>query len=422
MPVILIPTRWSRRPARAGLLVPFGLTVGLLLARLWAAPPLADPLGDPLPRGLHLAYPAAYVVFAPLFTLWDGVSMLSLSRLRGFLIGLLPLYAAWRGGRALWWRIAWSDRPPPRAPIRRELALLAVSLAALVLFVTVGLLWHRPMAALADAGPDAIVFDVHSHTNVSHDVRGTLMRRFDTEANLRWHRRAGFDAVFVTDHNTVAGLRPHTGAPALCPGIEVSAWHAHVVLLGDSAPVDQRRYNGSLEALELLLRESDSLYGALSVMSLPEYERNHWGRLDTLAAAGADGFELVNAAPKANEMTRGRRDSVVALARRMGRFVVGASDSHGWGATSMVWNLLPLPGPRPEGAAACPAILQALGRGFGATRIVERRHLRADAGWPGWLTPEGVLWETWRAMSWPLTIAWLAWTWLLWATVRRRYT
>ena len=112
------------------------------------------------------------------------------------------------------------------------------------------------MAALAGAGPGAIVFDVHSHTNVSHDVRGTLMGGFDTEANLRWHRRAGFDAVFVTDHNTVAGLRPHTGAPARCPGIEVSAWRAHVVLLGDSVPVDPRRYNGSLEALELLLRES----------------------------------------------------------------------------------------------------------------------------------------------------------------------
>ena len=416
------PTRWSLHPARAGLFVPLGLTAGLLAARAWSAPPLADPLGDPLPPTLHLAYPPLYVLLAPLFTVWDGVSMLSMSRLHWFLIGLLPLYLAWRGGRALWWRIAWSDVPPPRAPIRRELGLLALSLAGLGLFVGAGLLWHRPMAALAGAGPDVVVFDVHSHTNVSHDVRGTLMKGFDTEANLRWHRRAGFDAVFVTDHNTVSGFRPHAGAPALCPGIEISAWRAHVVLLGDSAPVDQRRYNRSLDALELLLRESDSVYGALSVLSLPEYERNHWARLDSLVAAGADGFEIVNAAPKANEITRARRDSVVALARRTGRFVVGASDSHGWGATNLVWNLLTVPGPRPEGAAACSAVLQALRGGFGATRIVERRRLRADSAWPGWLTPVGVVWETWRAMAWPLTIAWLAWTWLLWAAAPRRYT
>ena len=51
--------------------------------------------------------------------------------------------------------------------------------------------------------PDMVVFDVHSHTNVSHDVRGTLMRGFDAEANLAWHGRAGFDAFFITDHNTI---------------------------------------------------------------------------------------------------------------------------------------------------------------------------------------------------------------------------
>jgi hypothetical protein len=396
-------------------------TGGLLLARVWHVNPLVDPLGDRLPAVLHLWYPPIYILFGPLFTLWDGVSMLSMSRLEGFLIGLALLYVAWRAGRALWRRVAWSDHPPPQAPFRGELKLLAASLAGLVLFVAVGILWHRPMAALAGAG-DALIFDVHSHTNVSHDVRGTLMRGFDTEANLRWHRRAGFDAVFITDHNTVAGLRPHTGVPALCSGIEVSAWRAHVVLLGDSMPVDPRRYNRSLETLELLLRESDSLYGALSVLSLPEYERNHHDRLDSLIAAGADGLELVNAAPKANEMSRTRRESVAALARRTGRFVVGASDSHGWGATNLVWNLLPLSGPHPDGPAACSAILRALRDGFGTTRIVERRRLRPDSAWPTWLTPAGVLWETWRGLTWPLTLSWLAWLWLLWVALRRRYT
>jgi hypothetical protein len=235
-----------------------------------AAPSLSDPLGAPLPPSLHLAYPWLYVALAPLFSLWDGVSMLSASRLRGFLTGLLALYVLWRGGRALWWRLAWSDSPPPRAPVRREIGLFLGTLAGLALFVAGGLLWHRPMAALAGAGPDTVVFDLHSHTNVSHDVRGTLMRGFDTEADRRWHRRAGFDAFFVTDHNTVEGLRHGPGTPVVCPGIEVSAWNAHVVLLGDSVPVDRTRYNGSLDGLRALLAGSDSAYGALSLLSLPE--------------------------------------------------------------------------------------------------------------------------------------------------------
>ena len=42
--------------------------------------------------------------------------MLSMTRLHGFLLGLLILFVVWRGGRVLWWLIAWSDGPPSRAP------------------------------------------------------------------------------------------------------------------------------------------------------------------------------------------------------------------------------------------------------------------------------------------------------------------
>jgi hypothetical protein len=289
----------------------------------------------------------------------------------------------------------------------------------LAAFLVAGAVWHRPMLSLAGAGPGEVVADFHSHTNVSHDVRNTWMRGYDAEANRRWHRRAGFDAVFITDHNVVSresSVASHESrvtsreTPALCPGIEVSAWRAHIVLLGDSLPVDQRRYNSSLPALLTLLRESDSVYGALSVASLPEYRRNHWNRLDTLVASGLDGFEIVNAAPKANELTRAERDSVIALARARNRFLVGVSDSHGWGATSMVWNLVRVPqATRPSDL--CAALLRRLQDGFRAVRIIERHRLPPDAWWPMWLTPIGVVWETWRSMGWPLTASWLVWIW-----------
>ncbi|MEP6686701.1 MAG: hypothetical protein ABJC36_00040 [Gemmatimonadales bacterium] len=409
-----------QRPVRPGLLLPLGLSLGLLAARAAAAPPLGDPVGGPLPPSLHLTYPPLYVLFAPLFTLWDGVSMLSMSRLQGFLAGCAILYVAWRLWRVLWRRMAWSRSRPRRAPVRGELARLLGCVTGLAVFVGVGLLWHRPMAALAGAGAGDIVFDVHSHSKVSHDVAGTLMRGFDTEANLRWHRRAGFDAEFLTDHNTTAGLIAHRGPPALCPGIEVSAWKAHIVLLGDSLPVDQRRYNSSLDALLALLHDSDSAYGALSVLSLPEYERNHHDRLNMLLAGGADGLEIVNASPKANEISRARRDSVIALARAANRFVVGASDSHGWGATSMVWNRMPATDRMENDQSVCARLLAGLRKGFGSSQILERHRLRTDSGWPGWLTPLGVVWETWRAMGWLLTAAWLGWVWGIWAVVRRR--
>jgi hypothetical protein len=416
----------NQRRAIARLAAPIGLTALLLCARLVSVPTLSDPVAGTAPPSLSLAVPWLYLALAPLFTLWDGVSMLSMGRLRDFLLGLVALYLAWRVGRLLWPRYARFTSAMPHFSLLKEIRTLAVALVLLAGFLLGGALWHRPMLALAGADPDDIVVDFHSHTNVSHDVRNTLMRGFDTEANLRWHTRAGFDATFITDHNSVAGLsreQPRAkhpkGQAVACPGIEVSAWRAHIVLLGDTLPVDRRRYNGSLDALLTLLTTSDSALGALSVASLPEYRRNHWDRLDQLVAAGLDGFEVVNASPKANELSRAERDSVIALARAHNRFVVGVSDSHGWGATSMVWNLV-----RPSGATPsdlCASVLRSLRTGFPAVRIIERHRLRPDAWWPSWLTPLGVVWETWRSMGWALTAAWLVWIGV-WAVRPRQRT
>jgi hypothetical protein len=409
--------------------VPLLFTGLLIVAGLAGVPPLSDPVTGTSPASLHLRTPELYLIVAPLFSLWDGVSMLSMSRLGGFLTGLALIYVAWRlmlllARRQFRWR--------------RELSRLMLSMAALVSFVLLGALWHRPMLSLAGVSPDDLVVDFHSHTNLSHDVADTWMRGFDTPANLRWHTRAGFDLAFITDHNLVekrdqgagtgdegpgGGKRLATDDQRLvtapCPGIEVSAWRAHIVLLGDTLPVDRSRYNGSLEELLRLLDTSESAYGSLTLASLPEYRRNHWSRLDTLIAAGLDGFEIVNASPKANELTRAERDRVIALARAHNRFVAGVSDSHGWGATSMVWNLVKVP-PGSKGASLCSLVLQRLQSGFPAVRVVERHRLRPDAGWPIWLTPVGVLWETWRSMGWAQTANWIVWVWLVGFLLRRR--
>ena len=402
------------------LIVPLGLTVLLLAARLAATPAISDPVDGAAPPSLHLTTPWLYLVLAPLFILWDGVSMLSMSRLKGFLLGLLVLYLVWRVGHAL--RSRRRNDSPARPRWLRELAVLAISLGLLLAFLIIGALWHRPMLALGGNLPEELVVDFHTHTNVSHDVRNTWMRGFDAAANRRWHARAGFDAVFITDHNLVSResrvasrerseAKDDNSVVVLCPGIEVSAWRAHVVLLGDTVPVDRSRYNGSLAELLSLLHTSDSAYGALSVASLPEYRRNHWDRLDQLVTAGLDGFEIVNASPKANELTRAERDTVISLARGHNRFVVGVSDSHGWGATSMVWNLVSAP-PGTSADNVCHSVLRQLRTGFPAVRVIERHRLRPDAWWPNWLTPLGVVWESWRSMGWALTLSWIVWIWV----------
>jgi hypothetical protein len=396
---------------------PSALTLGLLASRLFPVPALSDPVAGTAPASLYLSVPGMYLVLAPWFTIWDGISMLSWSRLQGFLSGLAALYLIWRvvahqrsGQRARSWRV-WF----------RELGVLLLALGVALAFFIIGAVWHRPMLALAGVPAEERVVDFHSHTRLSHDVGDTWMRGFDGPANLRWHARAGFDAGFITDHNAISRQPPVVsrqsrakGSTIACPGTEVSAWQSHIVLLGDTLPVNRELYSASLPGLLQLLQISETAYRSLTVASLPEYRRNHWNRLDTLIAAGLDGFEIVNASPKANELPRSERDRVTALARVNNLFVVGVSDSHGWGATSMVWNLVRVP-PGTAQAGLCDAILEELHRGFSAVRVIERHRLRPDSPWPLWLTPLGVLWETWRSMGWPLTVSCVGWVWLLWS-------
>lgn len=398
-------------PVHRPLVAAAALTACLAITRIVGLPALSDPTGAALPPGVHLQIPLLYFLLGPLFTVWDGVSMLSMTRLKWLPAGLAILYGAWR------LTVFVLPRPRRSKPnYLREVLLAAGSVLAFTLFVVAGAIWHRPMLALAGTGPDVMAVDFHSHTDASHDVKGTLMAGFDAEANRRWHARAGFDAVFITDHNTLAGFRaarkgPGEPRPYLCPGIEVSAYQAHIVLLGDTLEVDHNLYDQSLDGLLTLLSESRPRYGSLAIASIPEYERNHWANLERFVEAGVAGFEVVNAAPMANQISRTRRNLVMALAHAEDRLILGVNDSHGWGATSMAWSLVSVPGWQ-ESADPCPLLLDHLrSGGFSTVHILERPRVRRDSWWPGWLTPVAVVGESWRSMAWPLIASWLGWIW-----------
>jgi hypothetical protein len=396
------------------------LTVALVAARVLRAVPLYDPLGAPLPPGVHLGFPVIHLLFAPLFDLWDAASMLSLRRLEWLAAGLLLAFVVWRGLLATMRRRVDPDAGPPIGLIRESSALL-FGLLGFLAFVAAGLLWHRPMVALRGAPATIMVVDLHSHSNVSHDVRGTLMTGFDTEASRRWHRSAGYDAFFLTDHNTVAGLPagPASAPPFVCPGIEVSAWRAHIILLGTRDSVDRSLYGGSLDGVLRLLRESESRYGAISIASLPEYDRNHFDHLDQLIGAGLDGFEIVNASPKAAMLSRAHRDSVIALGKADNLLLVGVSDNHGWGATNLSWNLVRVPGWKDTRDPCRPLQQQLSTGGIATVQVAERHHLEDDSRWPLLLTPEAIVWETWRALTPLQTLSWLFWIWLIGIVVVR---
>lgn len=396
------------------------ITIGVLVAQTVRAPALTDPLGDAVPAAWGVSTPWLYTLGAPLFSLWDGVAMLSRSRLEGFLLGLAIGYLVWR-------TVVRSARRVrlPRM-VLEELAILVAAAIAFAAFVAIGVAWNtRPSRRLVGLDGEDLSVEIHSHSSVSHDVKSWPVAGFDIEASRRWHQRAGVDLIFVTDHNLTIGwerdgLVPVAGQPVLCPGIEISAHGAHVVVLGSPLPADPGSYRGTAEHRARLFREVAQSPGALAIASLPEYR----GKAAAFLAEGVGGFEIVNASPKGNEITRRERDSVVALARGAGRVVVAAGDQHGYGATPMAWNVIRMPGWRRLGEHLCAAVVAQLRAGGpDAVRIVERTRLRPDHALPGLLTPVGVLGVVWATLSPGAVVSWLTWIWavvLADQAVRRR--
>ncbi|HET7042844.1 MAG TPA: hypothetical protein VFI13_12540 [Gemmatimonadales bacterium] len=378
------------------------------------APALTDPTGAALPASVHLAFPPLAILFAPLFDLWDGVTLLAMPRLHAFLVGAVAILAAcalvraFTGGGVRW-----------RAATFR----LATGLLLLALFVLTGIRWRRPMAHLAGVPAATWTVDLHSHTALSHDAKGLLQRDFDLEASRRWHRRGGYDLYFVTDHNLLnrdALTTPEGVTPVACPGEELSLWGAHIVLLGNTDSVPRGLYADSAPGITRVFAEGRARWHALTLASIPEYDENHFADLPQWIAAGVDGLEVSNAAPKANRLTRARRDSVIALARAGDRWIAGVSDQHGMGATAQAWTLVPR-GDRPTDP--CGDVLQVLAtRGWSATQVVERHRVRVDAAWPMWATIVAVPWESWRAANGLQVVSWLAWIWGIALLVSRRKT
>jgi hypothetical protein len=52
-------------------------------------------------------------------------------------------------------------------------------------------------------------------------------------------------------------------------------------------------------------------------------------------------------------------------------------------------------------------------------QVAERHHLEDDSKWPLLLTPEAIVWETWRALTPLQTLSWLFWIWLIGIVVVR---
>ncbi len=395
--------------------VPWGavlVTIAVMLSANFATGPLRDAANFQPVTEAHLARSVWYLVLAPFCDVFDTLSLMSVRQHVAILITLAVLFVAWR---------VWRGRRRGTTPVREARALL-IAVFGLLAFYAVGILVPRPMARLVVDPPineAVVVVDFHSHTRYSHDGAPW----FTPAANRRWHRNAGYDVAYITDHRTVQGAeearRNNPGVAGegttLLQGLEV-VWHnAHVNVLGA-----QQMYMGLTDPN---LRDIDDTALALASM-IPHHEPvlifTFPGLLRYLHAAtgpgtpGVRAIELVDGSPRGLGDTRRLRTKITTIADTFNLALVSGSDNHGWGYTAPGWTLMVVPGWRgmtPDSLAG--AIDDAIRtRGFEATQVIERREANTSRTTPRLVaTAPLVAWRALTMLSDNERVSWLLWIW-----------
>ena len=380
-----------------------------------AAPPLQDAAtAQPLPFA-HLDQPLLYLLGAPLFGIWDALSLLTVSQHYAVLATLVVLYVARRVHADRKLRREMAADPAPDIPRRGITAMRLVlellgaiaAVIALLAFYAAAVFLPRPMVAIRLDDPELLAVDFHSHTNRSHDG----WSRFTAARSRAWHESGGFDAAYITDHYTWAGVDDATpGNPAragertvMLSGMEVRLRDRHVNLLGD-----RERYVFALDSTWHHL-DPDSIAAARERGAAPVTMLYAMpGPLDRIvplapgSPAGVVAVELSDGAPRGLEQVKAERAEILAIADSLDLAVVAGTNVHGWGRTVPAWSVMRVPGWREmspgELGGAIEGVLHRDRRG--AVTVVERRMPYHDGSRVGIAaTVPWLLWEHLRMMT-----------------------
>ena len=390
--------------------IAIAISVAVVLSSAFAVQPVRDAVsGADVPEA-YLVRPPGYVAIAPVSSVLDTISLVSVRQHVAMLIGLLAILVLWRVGRALIVGSGW----------RRHLVSLAVVVVSVLTTYAAAALLPRPMAFLEADDANIVRVDFHSHTSASHDGRLTA------EQNREWHRRAGFNVAYVTDHGSVAGAergvaanpRPAGEGVTLLQAIEVTWTGEHVAILGA-----QRTYTGLLTAN---LRDVDVeglRLGSVIPGREPVVIWNHPREPNRLqlasgpGTAGVRAIEIVNGAPNDMDVVRANKSRLLAMAQRADVALTAGTDNHGWGRAAPGWTLLRVPGWRGMQSDALAAQIEQVlrGGGYDATRVVERRVADANTILAASIVtvPARML----TTLSNEERVAWLIWTWLVTAAL-----
>jgi len=194
-----------------------------------------------------------------------------------------------------------------------------------------------PNNTIVNNSENAVLVNTHSHNEYSHD--GLITQ----EGLWKWHKRNGFDAFYITDHNNhdktfdfVQSQRNNkfSDSPLVMCGEEFSGSN-HLSMLGLKAKFSTKGFSDST-AINL----THAGRGAIIV--------NHWFdgehmSLEYYKNSGADGFEIENTALE-KTYDRELYKKIKSFCETNNLIMLGGVDFHGYGNVCSLWNAFEIPG------------------------------------------------------------------------------
>ena len=412
------PVAWYARIAW----FPVGVTLVVILTALFAVEPIRDAVTLGSVGEARLGISAGYTALAPLSAVLDTITLLTVAQHIAFLLWIILVYIGWR---------VRSPRTP--TPPLREAKYAALFLGCILVTYAAAALLPRPMAALTTSDDTVLSIDFHAHSKYSHDGRPAW-----TEDDVRnWHRAAGYDAAYITDHATFEGAERGIAAnpglagegTMLLQGREAFFRGEHVNILGAG-----RRYKGlTTQDLKDVDEQSLAIAGIIPATT-PVIIETIPGDLSKIPAQTTQGttgviaIEIVDGSPRGLSQTRREHARIVRIADSLNLALVVGSDNHGWGRAAPGWTLMRIPGWRGMTTDSLSRRIEEVlrvGRRE-ATRNIERRIAGGASPIALAFAAPAIVLRMLTTLSPDERVMWIVWVWAIalaprvWRSVRSR--